>query len=146
MKDERKLSILIVDDDSNSLALVRELLRFILRESGPQEVELLTATSGEEGYEIANRHEIDLLITDYYLPGVNGLGLIRSLRAGQTRMILMSSNHDLLNLLSSRGEIDAVLKKPVDRTEFKELIRKSISNGYRARGNSTPWLNAASQW
>lgn len=145
MKDERKISILIVDDDSNSLALVRELLRFILRESGRQEVELLTATSGEEGYEIANRHEIDLLITDYYLPGVNGLGLIRSLRAGQTRMILMSSNHDLLNLLSSRGEIDAVLKKPVDRTEFKELIRKSISNGYGARGN-TPWLNAASQW
>lgn len=124
--------ILIVDDDPNALIVIKELVRCLLREINVNPVEILTASSGEEGIAINQRHSINLMITDYYMPGINGLELIRSIRAvtRNIKTILMSSEHDLLHRYSiaCSGEIDAVLEKPVSRSGLKKIIQGFLSD------------------
>lgn len=64
------------------------------------------------------------------MSGINGLELIRSMRAVTHNMktILMSSDHDLLHRYSIAfpGEINAVLEKPVRRRVFKTIIQSFL--------------------
>jgi CheY-like chemotaxis protein len=120
-------NILIVDDDPSTLILLSELTRYLFHEINIAPVRIFLASSGEEGIVIGNAHSIDLLITDYHMPGMNGHELIRSMKSGDgdTKTILMSSDHHLLHFLSTKFniEIDAVLEKPVSRRELKKIIR-----------------------
>ncbi|MDC4207149.1 MAG: response regulator (plasmid) [Candidatus Manganitrophus sp.] len=122
---------LVIDDNLNTVTLFRELIGFLLRESGIHESKILTAQSGEEGFDLAYGNSVDILFADYNLPGINGFGLIRLLRTGvrNTKMVLMSSDHDLLGRFSRRIdlEIDAILKKPVNRSELKKLVLSSLA-------------------
>ncbi|NJN43402.1 MAG: response regulator, partial [Anaerolineae bacterium] len=41
-------------------------------------VEILTACNGDEALEAGNKGPIDILITDFMMPGMSGLNLIES--------------------------------------------------------------------
>lgn len=59
-------SILIVDDEPNYLVVLSELLK----EEG---FEIFTAPSGEEGLQIVENVDLDIVITDMQMPVMNGL-------------------------------------------------------------------------
>lgn len=61
-----KYSILIVDDEPNYLVVLSELLK----EEG---YEVFTAPGGKEGLEIVQNVDLDIVITDMQMPGMNGL-------------------------------------------------------------------------
>jgi two-component system, cell cycle sensor histidine kinase and response regulator CckA len=67
-------TILIVEDEPGIRGLVRKILR-------RERYEVLEAGSGEEALEVAAAHpgEIDLLLTDVMLPGINGRALAGAL-------------------------------------------------------------------
>lgn len=67
---QRQLRVLAVDDDE----AIRLLVADVLREAGCL---VFTACDGEEAVEILETEPIDLLITDYRMPRMNGLELIR---------------------------------------------------------------------
>jgi two-component system NtrC family response regulator len=73
---EDRLRILIVDDDSP----IRKLLYRILEDGG---YDVVSAASGAEGLAIFHRSSpaVDLLITDYNMPEMNGLELGRKCTA-----------------------------------------------------------------
>ncbi len=87
--------ILVIEDDP-SITMGLELN---LRAEGYQ---VLLAHDGEEGLEKAREKDIDLVILDVMLPGLNGFEVLRTLRhSGHTVPVLM---------LSARGaEIDKVM-------------------------------------
>lgn len=79
--------ILIVDDEEG----VAYFLGQSLAELGP-EYQVNTATSAEEALGTLTSEFYDLVITDYRLPGIDGVSLIRKLRrlSPQTRAIMMT--------------------------------------------------------
>jgi CheY-like chemotaxis protein len=65
MKSAVAKTVLCVDDEIIGLR-VRKIM---LEGHG---FKVLTATSGEQGLAILDKHPIDLLVLDYYMPGMNG--------------------------------------------------------------------------
>jgi len=78
--------ILCIDDDHSLL----ELRRHVLESSG---YDVLTAPSGQDGLRLASRGEIDLVIVDYMMPGMDGAEVAENLKAEFPKLpvIAMSS-------------------------------------------------------
>jgi two-component system, chemotaxis family, chemotaxis protein CheY len=66
--------ILAVDDSAS----LRQMVCFTLKEAGHQVVE---ATDGVEALELARGTEVDLVISDVNMPQMDGITLVRELRA-----------------------------------------------------------------
>jgi CheY-like chemotaxis protein len=85
----REIRVLVVDDDEG----VRLFLSVILSEEGCR---VLSAPDGAEGQEILRIHPVDLLITDYNMPRMNGLDLISwsRLRLPEVPAVLVTGQED----------------------------------------------------
>ena len=66
--------ILSIDDSRTIRLLLARLFR-------PFECEWLEASNGEEGLSVAAKARPDLIILDYNMPGMDGITLLRHLRA-----------------------------------------------------------------
>ncbi len=73
-RGQRELRVLAVDDDHG----IRLLIADELTEAGCQ---VFTASDGQEAVSILEAEPVDLLITDNNMPRMNGLELIRWIRA-----------------------------------------------------------------
>jgi len=84
------LAVLLVDDEEDA----REALRLILQQNG---MLVTTAASAREAYELVERLEPDILLSDIAMPGEDGLSLIRRVRmlpfdrGGQVPAIALSA-------------------------------------------------------
>ena len=83
-----------------------------------------TANSGQQAIEQMRKNKIgyDLLLTDFAMPGLNGIETIRSARKEQPdiRAILMTGYADDAAI----GQIDhvAILRKPIDPRELRKSL------------------------
>jgi len=90
-KTMSKETILIVDDEEDIL----ELIKYNLKSEGYQ---ILTAQTGEAAIKIARQSQLDLLILDLMLPGIDGLEVTRYLKNN-------ASTRDLpIVMLTAKGE------------------------------------------
>lgn len=80
------MKILIVEDDVPLYEAVREIFE-------NESFDTAGATSGDEGYYLADQGSFDLIILDVMLPGMNGLDIVKRLRARQvtTPIILLTA-------------------------------------------------------
>jgi two-component system cell cycle response regulator DivK len=80
--------ILIVEDNEKN----RYLISYILKTKG---YEIIEATTGEKGVELAIKERPDLVIMDIQLPGIDGLETTKRIRAsgtnGNTPIIAITS-------------------------------------------------------
>jgi PAS domain S-box-containing protein len=67
------LTVLIVDDEEDA----REALRLILQQNG---MLVTTAASARQAFELVERQQPDVLVSDIAMPGEDGLSLIRRVR------------------------------------------------------------------
>ncbi|HYE18462.1 MAG TPA: response regulator transcription factor [Tepidisphaeraceae bacterium] len=70
-----KGTILIIDDEKDLI----EMVRYNLEDK--EGFDAISATDGQSGLEIAQRHKLDLIILDLMMPGIDGLEVCRRLRA-----------------------------------------------------------------
>jgi CheY-like chemotaxis protein len=70
---QRRFNILVVDDDADTLALIVRALE--------ADYTLTQASSGEQALELINEVIPDLLVLDYKMTGMDGVTLVRTLRA-----------------------------------------------------------------
>jgi len=87
---DRKSVILCVDDEPNPLTL----RKLVLERFG---YAVLTATSAEEAMKLLAVNHVDLVISDYLMPGVVGTELARSVKAAYPGIpfILLSGVNDI---------------------------------------------------
>ncbi|MGV3526463.1 MAG: response regulator [Candidatus Sericytochromatia bacterium] len=119
--------ILIVDDRLDNL----ELLMQHIEESG-WPLTVLRAPGAERALELLQRRPVDLIVSDWDMPGMNGLAFVQALQAdsrlADIPVILctgvMTSSQDVATALLS-GAVD-YLRKPVDAVEFLARIRSSL--------------------
>ncbi|MBU0927524.1 MAG: response regulator transcription factor [Spirochaetes bacterium] len=86
-----KASILVVEDDPD----IRELLAYTLGKEG---YEVLQAPSGEAGLKAIEERKPDLVVLDVMLPGMDGLELLRRVKADQ------GARAAAVIMVSARGE------------------------------------------
>jgi DNA-binding NtrC family response regulator len=115
--------ILVVDDDEG----VRENLAELFDLVG---YTVLTAANATEAMEAMRKHAVDLLLTDYRMPGPNGVELIESARRAKPglRAILMTAFGDTFTEIESvrRGAI-GYLNKPFEADEITGLVARILS-------------------
>ncbi len=107
----RDAFVLTVDDDDG----MRCWHDAVLSRAGYRS---MAAADGEEALRLLATHHFDLVITDYEMPHLDGVGLVRALRAKGSRVpIIMISGSMACNLeLPSdiRREVAVTLPKPTD--------------------------------
>ena len=79
--------MLIVDDDAQMLRAVANALR-------ARDYAVLTAGNGETALEVLGREEVDLLLLDLGLPGIEGHEVIRRLRTWSDLPVIVLSVRD----------------------------------------------------
>ena len=134
-RDERKTCmnitkrrILLVEDEP-SLVMTRGDL---LASEGHQ---VRTISDGQEGFEIACRHDFELLILDVMLPNKNGFDICREVRARgiQTPILMLTARGQIIDkVLGLKLGADDYLTKPFDAMELlarvEALLRRSTTS------------------
>jgi PAS domain S-box-containing protein len=123
--DLSEVSILVVDDDAVSRAVLRELLHQMGNDPGE-------ATDGIDALERLADTRYDILLIDVDMPRMDGVELISVLRSGRTgysdcTAIAVTANalpEDRMRLLSSG--MDGYLSKPVRLRDLREELARNF--------------------
>ena len=121
--------VLVVEDNSD----VRLSYRFLLETS---EFRVLEAADGAQALERMSKEHVDAVLTDIYMPNLDGIGLIDAIRkrsGPQPAIIAMSGEPHLAYRSSLQAArylgADTSLVKPITREELVRTIRSLIGGG-----------------
>ncbi|MGC9504957.1 response regulator transcription factor, partial [Baaleninema sp.] len=122
LKAEAKL--LVIEDD----ATTRLLLRRILQKEG---YEVALAKDGIDGLDKAIELSPSVVISDWVMPGLDGIEVCRRLRANAdlsgTFLILLSSRETVADRVQGLDAgADEFLSKPIDPNELKARVRAGL--------------------
>jgi CheY-like chemotaxis protein len=116
--------ILLVDDQRDILKLLRSTLNTLAHK-----LEIFEAPSGEEALLEASRNKVDLLVTDYRLPGMTGVELMHKVRAKypDVRVVLITGMTDrkARDEILNAGAV-AVFDKPISLTDFLDAVERAL--------------------
>lgn len=117
-------TLLIVDDEPNYLIILSELLE----EEG---FEVLTADNGEKALKIIQRTDLDLVLTDMQMPGMNGMDLLKKAKAyNSTLPIIMMTAYGEVEKAVAAMQAGAFnfLTKPFNNDELIANVNKAIEH------------------
>ena len=100
--------LLLVDDEPNILASLRRVFQ---REN----YQLLFARSGEEALRILEKQPVELIMTDFMMPGMNGSDLLREVRERWPQTIRI--------MLTGHGNTDAVMGSIKDGAVYRFILK-----------------------
>lgn len=117
--------VLLVDDEPD----IRESLKLLL-EASLENIEVATAESGAIALDTLSRRNIDLIITDYKMPGMNGLEFLgRAQRiAPKVPRILVTAFPDLEIAIKAINEagIENFFTKPFEPEQVLDVVRELL--------------------
>lgn len=126
------MKILLVDDHSILLDGVKSLL------SKEDDLHIAgQAGSAEAALEFLKKQDVDLIITDYSMPGMDGLSLLNTVKriAPNTKIILLSM-HDEVHLVKE------ILKAGVNGYVLKKDTHKELLNAIHDVRNGKVYLSS----
>ena len=117
------MKILMVDDVNFSL----EMGKIALSDSG---CEILTAINGKEAWELIQKEQPDLILTDLFMPEMNGDELCQKIKESQSfshiPVVIITSVDDKNNVDKCKAAgCDQILKKPYAKSDLINIV-----NGY----------------
>jgi pilus assembly protein CpaE len=132
--------ILIVDDDVDTLRLVGLMLQ-------KQGYQILAASNGPQGLELAFAEQPSLILLDVMMPGMDGYEVTRNLRANEktasTPILMFTAKSQLDDKVTGfEAGVDDYLTKPTHPSELhahvKALLARANANRARTAVPSTP--------
>ena len=117
--------ILVVEDNTKNLKLVRDVLQF----AG---FEIIEATTGEDGVELAAREHPDLVLMDLQLPGIDGTEALRQIRempdVGHVPVLAVTAFvMDEDRQRASRAGFDGYVEKPISVRGLTDQVRALLA-------------------
>ncbi|MGD8294301.1 MAG: response regulator [Desulfobacterales bacterium] len=118
------MKILLVDDDE----WIRDSLSLFFEAEG---CKLLTFETAEEGMDAVEKQTYDIVISDYKLPGMDGLEFLRRVKEKQPK------TSELLITAYANGEIEKeakeigvkdIIPKPFSSEDFETSLSRIIEN------------------
>ena len=117
------MRILVLDDNED----VRESMRLLLATMG---YDAVASADAHEALELHSRQPADVLITDIFMPGIDGLEAIVAFRSRWPglRIVAISgggvrAKRDYLGVAGEIGA-DVLMRKPVDPADLLDTLRK----------------------
>ncbi|HET9403489.1 MAG TPA: EAL domain-containing protein, partial [Burkholderiales bacterium] len=116
-------TVLLVDDDDDTLALLKRSLA----KDGYQ---LLTARNAHEALGLLGRHRVDLVISDQNMPGVQGVEFLQRVKRLHPRTMRMMTSGDadvrIVTDAINKGEIFRFLPKGMKEEQLRSDVREAM--------------------
>jgi CheY-like chemotaxis protein len=116
-----KRTILVVDDEADAIGMITQILE-------DADCRVIAVNSGEDGIKQLAAGGVDLLISDIFMPEMEGLEFIRSVREAYPALPIVAisgggTQHNLhyLKFAGSFGAL-ASLSKPFRREELMTIV------------------------
>ena len=92
-------NILCVDDEEEVLLALNRVFR-------KTDFKIFTASSGQEGLEVINRHKIDIVISDLNMPHMNGNQFLRKVASNSPEIVrlMLTAFTELEDVITSINE------------------------------------------
>lgn len=119
-----KKTVVVVDDFENT----RWVIEFALRRF---DCEVLKAENGKEALKFFDGREIDLLITDYNMPVMDGAELVEEVRTMSKyqfipALMLTTETNEQKKQKAQEVKVTAWIQKPFKQEEFLSIIKKCL--------------------
>ena len=119
---------MLVEDNSFIKSLHSQILRQITKH------DVLVAKDGKEALRMLNQQPIQLLVTDLFMPDMNGLELVKKIRCNETRSasnmsILIISDYPVRTILQSCTQLDinGFLAKPISKKQAEVRVIQALA-------------------
>lgn len=116
-------TLLLVDDEVNIVSSLKRLLR-------PDNYNILTAHSGQEGLDVLARHEVDVIMSDQRMPGMTGVEFLSKAKEiyPNTVRIVLSGYTELQSVTDAvnQGAIYKFLTKPWDDIQLRGHVEEAF--------------------
>jgi DNA-binding NtrC family response regulator len=115
-------TLLIADDEENTISLLKEVF-------SPPDIRLHVARSGSEAISIIDRTDIDVVLTDFMMPGVDGLAVLTHAKKvlPKCEVILMTAFATVENAVQAM-KLGAFhyITKPFKVVEVSNLVGRAL--------------------
>jgi len=117
--------VIVIDDQEP----IRRIVRTALERAGH---EVLDAADGEVGLQLLERHATDVVLSDIFMPGMDGIQMLRQIRRQfpAVKVIVMSGG-DSTGMLDLRRDAELLgavksLPKPFTTHEIVEIVNSVL--------------------
>src|SRR5579859_1134872 len=128
-KSDPSVTLVAVDDDAESLNLIRDALPF-------NDLQILSATSPAEGLQLVYDCRPDIVLLDLVMPGLGGMELLERILAfaPEIDVILITGHYSTESAVEAvqKGASD-YLNKPLSISGLRQRIRKLMEEIQRQR-------------
>jgi len=119
-----KKTVLIVDDFENTRWVVEFALKTL-------DVIVISAANGQEAIKQFDGKKIDLLITDYNMPVMDGVQLVSNVRAMETYayipIIMLTTERNVEKMKKAQDvKVTAWIQKPYKQEDFLKVVQKLL--------------------
>ncbi|MGE4232535.1 MAG: response regulator [Bacteriovoracia bacterium] len=125
----KNLIVLVVDDD----AMVRNTIADFLRTCGCKEI--VEAKDGTQAVEILNKKKVNLIISDWEMPGLSGMELLKTLRMNEKFanvpfvMVTSPISQEQKKILeAATAQVDAYIIKPFRLQVLQERVHAVLTS------------------
>jgi CheY-like chemotaxis protein len=120
-------NILVVDDNTVFRIVVSKMLSRL-------GYEVSSADSGENGLSIFLKNKFDLVLSDYEMPGMDGVALACSVKktSPRTRVVIMTGAGKETVFSRNSTAVDEVISKPFTLAQIDETIQNVSGKALRA--------------
>ncbi len=115
------IRVLLVDDEKLVLSSLRRLLR-------REDFDVATAESGAEGLRHLEDHEVDVIVSDFQMPGMNGVEFLEQVAPrwpGIKRcMLTAQADRNVLEAALADGTLHRAFRKPWNNQGLVDALRE----------------------
>lgn len=127
MSYDPNMRVLIVDDFST----MRRIVRNILRQIGLNNV--VEADDGTTAWDILNREKIDFIVSDWNMPKMTGIELLRKVRGSEqfaeTPFLMVTAEAQQENIIEAvQAKVSNYIVKPFTADTLQQKIDKIFPN------------------
>ena len=117
--------VLVVDDQLT----MREVARLALQEMGVRQI--IDAENGDDAFKKATTQPLDMIISDFNMPGMDGLGLLRAVRGHpavrKLPFILVTGRGDnALVVSAAQAGVNNYIVKPFTAEMLREKVEAVV--------------------
>lgn len=140
---DKTIRVLFVDDDQSHLDQATYFLE-------NEKLDVITASSADEGLELLDSEDIDLIVSDYKMPGMDGLQFLKIVREEREVdipfIILTGKGREEVAMEALNLGADRYLQKGKNPKSLFRLLKEAILSEFRHYNTEIEKEKAKKQW